>query len=167
MVFKCRSGKTSFIGKPEGTPFLFGNYKMQLQGIKIAVNNNKLVHIEPHFESVERYNPVIDKKPNEINNIYLKEDKPIFEEKIMEEMGEEESEKNILQPLVPEEKFYNAKKYQDKIFGNKFIEICPIFNTLNQKHFEYSRRKYNFNVNTILDEKLSMQCGRPTSELIH
>jgi hypothetical protein len=125
---------------------------MQLQGIKIAVNNNKLVYIEPHFESVERYNPVIDKKPNEINNIYLKEDKPIFEEKIMEAMGEEESEKNILQPLVPEEKFYNAKKYQDKIFGNKFVEICPIFNRLNRKHFDNSRRKYNFNVNTILGE---------------
>ena len=152
LVFKCRSGKTSFIGKPDGTPFLYGNYKKQLKGIKIGVNNNKLVFIEPYFETVERYNPIIDKKPNEISNIYLKEDKPIFEEKILENMGEEESEKNILQPLVSEDQFYDAKKYQDKIFGNKFMEICPIINRLNPTQFRHSKIKYNFSVNSILDE---------------
>ena len=27
LLFKCRSGKTCFIGNPDGNPFLFGNYK--------------------------------------------------------------------------------------------------------------------------------------------
>ena len=152
LVFKCRSGKTSFIGKPEGTPFLFGNYKKQLQVIKIGVHCNKLVYIEPHFEHVERFNPVIDLKPNEIGNFYLKEDKPIFEEKILVNLGEEEVEKNILQPLVSEDKFYNSKKYQDKIFGNKFSNICPIIYRFGSIDINNSKVKYKFNVNTILNE---------------
>ena len=152
LVFKCRSGKTSFIGRPDGTPFLYGNYKKQLQRIKIGVKNNRLVYIEPHFESVERYNPIIDKKPNEISNFYLKEDKPIFEEKLLINMVEEDSEKSILQPLVSEDKFYNAKKYQDKIFGNKFKDICPIIYRFNTKFIDNKKGKYIFNVNNILAE---------------
>ena len=152
LVFKCRSGKTSFIGRPDGTPFLYGNYKKQLQRIKIGVKNNRLVYIEPHFESVERYNPIIDKKPNEISNFYLKEDKPIFEEKLLINMVEEDSEKSILQPLVSEDKFYNAKKYQDKIFRNKFKDICPIIYRFNTKFIDNKKGKYIFNVNNILAE---------------
>ena len=41
LVFKCRSGKLSFIGKPDGIPFLFGNYKKQLKRMKIGVTNSK------------------------------------------------------------------------------------------------------------------------------
>ena len=151
-IFKCRSGKTSFIGKPNGTPFLFGNYKKQLKTIKIGVNNNKLVYINPNFEKVDRFNPIIDKRPNEIGNTFLKDDKPIFEEKILENLKEEEAEKNILQPLVSEERFFNAKKYQDKIFGKKFREICPIINKFNSTFVPNSKRKFLFNINTILDE---------------
>ena len=151
-IFKCRSGKTSFIGKPNGTPFLFGNYKKQLKTIKIGVNNNKLVYIDPYFEKVDRFNPIIDKRPNEIGNTFLKDDKPIFEEKILENLKEEEAEKNILQPLISEERFFNAKKYQDKIFGKKFREICPIINKFNSTFVPNSKRKFLFNINTILDE---------------
>ena len=152
LIFKCRSGKTSFIGKPDGTPFLLGNYKRQLQRIKIGVSNNKLVFIQPHFEYVERFNPVIDKKPNEIGNSYLNDDKPIYEEKILANLEEKDAEKNILQPLISEERFFNHKKYQDKIFGNKYSDICPIINRFNPKLLANSKKKFIFNANTILDE---------------
>ena len=152
LVFKCRSGKTCFIGKPDGTPFLYGNYKKQLQTIKIGVYKNRLVFIHPHFEKVERFNPVIDKKPNEIGNVYLKQDKPIFEESILVNLKEEEAEKNILQPLVSEDRFYNHKKYQDKIFGNKFSDICPIIIRFNDKNLNMVKSQFKFNVNTIIDE---------------
>ncbi len=156
LVFKCRSGKTSFIGKPNGTPFLFGNYKKQLKMIKIGISNDKLVYIEPFFECVERYNPIIDKKPIEIGNTFLKEDKPIFEENILINLKEEEAEKNILQPLVSEDKFFNSKKYQDKIFGHKFTDICPIIKRFNQNIVKNRGKKFIFNVNTILKEALTV-----------
>ena len=156
LVFKCRSGKTSFIGKPNGTPFLFGNYKKQLKMIKIGISNDKLVYIEPFFECVERYNPIIDKKPIEIGNTFLKEDKPIFEENILINLKEEEAEKNILQPLVSEDKFFNSKKYQDKIFGHKFTDICPIIKRFNLNIVKNRGKKFIFNVNTILKEALTV-----------
>ena len=152
LVFKCRSGKLSFIGKPDGIPFLFGNYKKQLKRMKIGVTNSKLVYIEPQFEHVERFNPVIDKKPIQIGNSYLKEDKPIYEERILANMGDEEVERNILQPLVSEDRFFNAKKYQDKIFGNKFSDVCPIIYRFNPNFFNRSKGNFIFNINTILDE---------------
>ena len=152
LVFKCRSGKLSFIGKPDGIPFLFGNYKKQLKRMKIGVTNSKLVYIEPQFEHVERFNPVIDKKPIQIGNSYLKEDKPIYEERILANMGDEEVERNILQPLVSEDRFFNAKKYQDKIFGNKFSDVCPIIYRFNPNFFNRSKGNFLFNINTILDE---------------
>ena len=152
LVFKCRSGKTSFIGKPDGTPFLFCNYKKQLQTIKIGVFNNKLIYLEPQLVQVERFNPVIDKNPNEIGNIYLKQDQPIFEEKILENLGEEEAEKTLLQPLVSEDRFFNAKKHEDKIIGDKFSEICPMINRYDPNSIKNSKAKYIFNINTILEE---------------
>ena len=155
LVFKCRSGKTSFIGKPDGIPFLFCNYKKQLKTIKIGVSKGKLVYIEPYFVLVDRFNPVIDKNPNEIGNIYLKQDKPIFEEKILEKLEEEEAEKTLLQPLISEDIFYNEKKYQDKIIGNLFSEICPEVNRYNPDNIKKSKATFIFNINTILEEALN------------
>ena len=130
LVFKCRSGKTSFIGKPNGTPFLFGEYKKELKTVRIGINEGVLFYFEPHFENVERFNPNLDKEINEVSNMYLNQDKPIFEEKILINYREEEVDKNIIHPLVSDDRFYNAKKYEDKISGFKFSDICPIVNKI-------------------------------------
>ena len=141
LVFKCRSGKTSFIGKPNGTPFLYGNYKTELKTVRIGVNEGILVYFEPYFENVERYNPNLDKKINEVSDRYLKQDKPIFEETILVHYREDEADKNILQPLVSDDRFYNAKKYDDKISGFKFSDICPIVNRIFTKDKNTNRIK--------------------------
>ena len=93
--------------------------------IKIGIANNQLVYLEPFFEKVERFNLIIDKKPFEIGNAFLKEDNRIFEEKIIINLKNYDEERNILQPLVSEDRFFNSKKYKDKIFDNKFSEIFP------------------------------------------
>ena len=74
LVFKCRSGKTAFVGKPSGTPFLFGEYGKQLQKIKIAVKDGSLIYMEPDFIEVVRHNRKIDKTSEEITEHFLKQD---------------------------------------------------------------------------------------------
>ena len=54
LVFKCRSGKTAFVGKPSGEPFLFGNYGEQIHVMKIAIKDRCLAYLEPSFIKVER-----------------------------------------------------------------------------------------------------------------
>ena len=70
--FKCRSGKTSFVGKPEGDPFLFSEVGKELKYIRIEVLNGEINYFEPHFEEIERSNPHIDKTSDEITDDFLK-----------------------------------------------------------------------------------------------
>ena len=126
LVFKCRSGKTSFVGKPSGDPFLFGEYGKQLQIIKIAVKDGSLIYMEPDFTKVERHNPKVDKTSEEITENFLKQDQPIYEETILENVtNEEEVEKNILAPIMKDDRFYDKLKHADKITGRPFFQIYP------------------------------------------
>ena len=129
LVFKCRSGKTSFIGKPSGTPFLFGSFGNQLHTIKIAIKDGSLIYIEPGFIEVERHNPKVDKATEEITENFIQQDKPIYEETILENVtNEEEVEKNILQPIMKDDRFYDRLKHTDKITGRPFFQIYPNVN---------------------------------------
>ena len=152
LVFKCRSGKTSFIGKPNGNGFLFGNYKHELKTVRIGVFGGIMTYFEPYFEKVERYNPNLDKNNNEVSDIYLKQDKPIFEESILINYRDDEIDKNILHPLVPDDRFYNSKKYQDKISGFKFSDICPIVNRIFTRDDRTNKIKINLDTKILIEE---------------
>ena len=126
LVFKCRSGKTSFVGKPSGEPFLFGAYGKQLHTIKLAVKDGCLIYLEPAFIEVQRHNPKVDKTSEEITENFLKQDKPVYEETILENVtNEEEVEKNLLAPIMKDDRFYDKLKHTDKITGRPFFQIYP------------------------------------------
>ena len=152
LVFKCRSGKTSFIGKPNGIPFLYGSYKKELKTIRIGVNEGILTYIEPYFENVERFNPNLDKKINEVSDIYLRQDKPIYEETILVNYRDDEAEKTVLQPLVSDDRFFNAKKHQDKISGFKFSDIYPFVNRIIMKDRNTNKIKINLDTKGLIEE---------------
>ena len=129
LVFKCRSGKTAFVGKPSGEPFLFGNYGEQIHVMKIAIKDRCLAYLEPSFIKVERYNQKVDKTCKEITQNFLEQDKPIYEEIILENVtNEEEVEKQILQPLMKDDRFYDKLKHTDQIAGRPFFQIYPNIN---------------------------------------
>ena len=152
LVFKCRSGKTSFVGKPNGEPFLYGSYKNELKTVRVGVNNGILVYFEPNFEHVERFNPNLDKKTDELGERYLKQDKPIYEETILVNYRDDEVEKNVLQPLVSDDRFYNAKKHEDKISGMKFEDICPIVNRIFTRDVNTNKIKINLDPKLLIEE---------------
>ena len=148
LVFKCRSGKIAFVGKPSGEPFLFGNYGQQLHTIKIAVKDGCLIYLEPNFIDVERHNPKVDKTSEEITENFLKQDQPIYEETILENVtNEEEVEKQILQPLMKDDRFYDKLKHTDKIGGRPFFQIYP--NIHKFIVFDPMQGKINININPI------------------
>ena len=123
--FKCRSGKVYFIGKPEGKPFLFGGIQKQLQSIKIEVNNGKLSYLEPFFMNVDRGNPFVNIKPEEISEQFLKQDKPIYEEEYLKQIGSSDLMKNILQPLVSDNAFKDPND-NDTVKGINYQDFIPL-----------------------------------------
>ena len=54
--FKCISGKMSFVGKPKGNGFLFGNFGSKLHDIKIQMTLDGITRFKPEFESNIRKN---------------------------------------------------------------------------------------------------------------
>ena len=129
LVFKCRSGKTSYIGKPSGDPFLFGSYGKQLHTIKISVKDGSLIYLEPNYIEVQRHNRKVDKTAEEITENFLKQDKPVYEEIVLENVtNEEEVEKNLLAPIMKDDRFYDKLKHTDKITGRPFFQIYPHVN---------------------------------------
>ena len=152
LVFKCRSGKTSFVGRPGGIPFLYGSYKKELKTVRNGVKDGILVYFEPYFETVERFNPYLDKEPNEVSGQYLRQDKPIFEETILVNYRDDEVEKNVLQPLVSDDRFFNSKKYEDKISGIKFSDICPIVNRIFSIDINSKKIKLNLEPKILIEE---------------
>ena len=148
LVFKCRSGKTAFVGKPSGDPFLFGAYSEQLLKINIAVKDGSLIYLKPDFVLVERNNPKINKNSEEITENFLKQDKPVYEETILENVtNEEEVEKNILEPIMKDDRFYDRLKHTDKITGRPFFQIYPAFHKFIR--YDPMSGKINIHVNPV------------------
>ena len=149
--FKCRSGKTVFVGKPEGESFLFSEVGKELKYVRLEILNGEINYFEPHFDEIERSNPHIDKQPDEITDDFLKEDKPIFEEEKLKDMSDEEIQKNILQPLIPDDAFFN-KEDDDIIKGNDISEMVPLTKRYWDKEPEKDKINVTINENTILKE---------------
>ena len=122
--FKCRSGKISFIGNPKGKIFFFGEYKKQLQSVKTEIKDNELNYLEPYFSEYERANPYI--VDVDINQQYLDEDKPIYEEELLEKMEDEnEIDKQVFQPLIDDYFFFDPR-FIDEVKGQTYKDLYHI-----------------------------------------
>ena len=150
--FKCRSGKILFIGKPDGKPFIFGVIKGQVQSIKCEVKDGTLTFLDPNFFEVERVNPYVDVKPEEIDENFLRQDHPIYEEETLEKMSNvEDIAKNILQPLIKDDQFFNPK-FKDKVRGVNYSEVCPLVQRFWHKDPNTGKTKFKVDVKGLLGE---------------
>ena len=149
--FKCRSGKTVFVGKPEGDSFLFSEVGKELKYVILEILNGEINYFEPHFEEIDRSNPHIDKTTDEITDDFLKEDKPIFEEEKLKDMTDEEIQKNMLQPLIPDDAFFN-KENDDVIKGNDISDMVPLTKRYWDKEPEKDKINVKIDEKTILKE---------------
>ena len=138
LVFKCRSGKTFYIGdekEEEGEEmksFLYGTCTCQLKTVRIAVIDGNLVYLETKFQPSLRVNqkilPFDSIDENYINNSIIN-GPLIFEENEMQNMSEEELKKvnTLIIPCINDDAFIDKKDLEEPLCGKDFNEIYKSF----------------------------------------
>jgi hypothetical protein len=118
--FKCVSGKTVFVGYPEGDGFLFGNFGKKFHEIKIQMNIDGIILLQPGFNENRRANYFLtNAEANKLTN----EDALIQDEVQLSQLNDEiEIDKMITTPIIQEKDFMN-KKLEDEISGNDYKEV--------------------------------------------
>ena len=138
LMFKCRSGKTFYIGdetEDKGEKikyFLYGTSSCQLKSIRVEVNDEKLIYLEPKFQPSLRINQKIkdfDSIDDNFINNNIMNSPLIFEENEMKDMSEEELEKNnfLIIPAINDDAFIDKKDLEEPLSGKNFNEIYKTF----------------------------------------
>ena len=125
--FKCRSGKTHYIGSPKGEPFLYGVPGKQFHYIKVEISDG-ITGIEPYFIPTKRLNPFLRRELKDINEKFVKEDKPIYEEILLNKIKDHKNfDKIILNPFISDDFFFNNRHHHNgKRHVPSYSDICPI-----------------------------------------
>ena len=135
LIFKCRSGKTMYIGdstEKEGekiSPFIFGSSRSQLKSMTIALIKDQLAYIQPKYQISTRINENLDIKFEDLNEKYLENDLPKYEEREYENISEEkmnlseQEEKKFLFPLISDDHFVDKMSLTEEISGKYFNEV--------------------------------------------
>ena len=138
LIFKCRSGKTFYIGdqtEDEGEEikyFLFGTSSCQLKSVRVEIVNDQLIYFEPKFQPSLRVNlKIIDF--DSLNEKYINENiinsNLIFEENEIQSLPIEQLEENnsLIIPCISDEAFIEKKDLEEPISGKNFNEIYKTY----------------------------------------
>ena len=144
--FKCISGKTVFVGFPDGEGFLFGKFGNKFHNLKLQMTVNGISKIEPGFKPNPRKNFFLDGITGKflLQNI-LKDEIIKDEEKLVKLKDDVVIDKLITTPIVDDEHFFN-NKLKDDISGNDYKELVnqfPINWILRVGMLAGKRKKYN------------------------
>ena len=121
--FKCISGKTVFVGFPEGDGFLFGNFGSKFHYVKLQMTEEGITKLEPGFKSNLRTNYYLGEVMGKLSNQDLNKDELIKDEKELEKLNNEvDIDKLITTPIVEDDHFFN-QKLKDEISGNDYKEV--------------------------------------------
>ena len=121
--FKCISGKTVFVGFPEGDGFLFGKFGKKFHDIKLQMTDEGINKFEPGFKPNPRTNYFLEKIVGNLTSQELNTDELIKDEKELENITNEvELDKLITIPILEEDHFFNDK-LKDEIAGNDYKEV--------------------------------------------
>ena len=138
LVFKCRSGKTFYIGdisEDEGEQFelfLFGTSSCQLKSVRCEVINDQLTYFEPKFQPSLRINQKL-KDFDSIDEKFINENITnaplVFEENEIQNLSDEQLQESnmLLIPCVSDDAFVDKTTLIEPIYGKDFNEICKSF----------------------------------------
>ena len=134
LIFKCRSGKTFYIGDNRENDdeqiqlFMFGTSSCQLKTLRIETINDRLAYLEPKFQPSMRINAKIIPF-DEIDEKYINENILnsilIFEENEIQNIPDENlDEKTLLIPSLNDDAFITDKESLiEPIFGKDINEF--------------------------------------------
>ena len=120
--FKCLSGKTLYVGFPDGEGFLFGKFGYKIHDFRICLNKEGITKIQPGLRKNLRPNYYL-KEINKYNEKDLNEDEIIKDEKNLINIdNEKEIDKLITIPLLDDNQFFN-ENWEDDYCGNDYKEV--------------------------------------------
>ena len=121
--FKCISGKTEFVGIPEGSGFLIGGFGKKFHSIKLQMNEEGIHLLNPIFNENPRTNFFIRKIFDTLTIKDLEKDDFILDEQHLDKIKSEvDIDIFITTPIIEDDHFFN-NKLKDKIAGNDYKEV--------------------------------------------
>ena len=162
LIFKCRSGKTLFIGDSKETeadditPFIFGSSKCQLKTMTIELINDQLAYIQPKYQISTRKNDNLDIEFDDLDENYLNNDPPKYEEADLEGMPDDQftDDKQYLFPLVPDDQFVDKMSLVESNCGKDFKEV---YNSLFDKEEKKAVEKFKDSIKKMLEDTLKSE----------
>ena len=138
LIFKCRSGKTFFIGdnteeeNEEIEPFLLGTSSCQLKSLRIELVQDQLIYLEPKFQPSIRINTKIipfDLMDDKFINNNIINPPLIFEENEIKDIPLENliETNNLVIPCISDDAFIDKKELYEPIAGKDFNELYKSF----------------------------------------
>ena len=131
LIFKCRSGKTLYIGDSREAdtdkivPFIFGSSRCQLKSMYIELINDTLAYIQPKYQISTRKNENLDVNFDDVNEQFLENEPLKFEEATYEKVPEEQlkDDKKFLMPMIPDDQFVDKMSIVESNYGKSFKDI--------------------------------------------
>ena len=118
--FKCISGKTVFVGFPEGKGFLFGKFGTKFHDLRVQMNQNGITFLEPGFKRNLRKNFFLGNITGNLQSQNLGEEEIIKDEEKLVSLNDE----NEIDKLIMIDEYISDKKIEkDKISGNDYKEV--------------------------------------------
>ena len=121
--FKCISGKTVFVGFPEGDGFLFGKFGTKFHDLKLQMTVDGITRLEPGFKTNPRKNFFLGGILGKLLNQDLNKEEVIKDEAQLANLKDDVAiDKLITTPVVDDDHFFN-EKLKDEISGNDYKEV--------------------------------------------
>jgi len=119
--FKCISGKTVFVGFPEGDGFLFGKFGYKLHDLKVQMSIRGITFFKPEFKNNLRNNYFLDKIT--LSNQNLDEEEIIKDEEHFQNIDNiNELDKLTTTSIIDDDFFFN-NYLKDEISGKDYKEV--------------------------------------------
>ncbi len=121
--FKCVSGKTVFVGHPEGNGFIFGKFGQKFHEIEIQTSFDGINLLQPGFNVNRRTNYYLNTQINNLTIEDLKKDELIHDEVLLSKLEDViQIDRMITVPIIEENYFFN-ETLMDEIDGNDYKEV--------------------------------------------
>ena len=160
--FKCISGKTVFVGFPDGDGFLFGKFGHKLHDLRVQMTESGLTLLELGFKENLRKNFFLSQINGDLLSQNLDEEEVIKDEEHFKDIkDEDEIDKLITTQIVKDDHFFN-NRLRDEISGNDYKEVVDqhprqwIINDPTQKYLQTCIMKTS-NAGKSLDLKDALQ----------
>ena len=120
--FKCISGKTLFVGFPEGKGFLFGEFGKKIHDFKVQLNIDGITKLQPGFKNNSKTNYYLN-NIKKLSLEQLNEEKLINDEEILLNINDEKELDKLITTDLIEDNYFFDDKLKDKFYGNDYKEI--------------------------------------------